>query len=124
MKHLLTLAVGAIAALALAATPSLAGTFGLFYCRGHCDKCSCCIRPDNAFTPVVCGSADGLTAQGYAPYFRTGTCGLDGCGLIGPGHHHPVGYIDDGHGSGAFGDNCGRVPFIGLPVAGGGKCCR
>ena len=67
MKHLLTLAVGATAALALAATPSLAGTFGLFYCRGHCDKCAFCIRPYNAFTPVVCGTADGLTAQGYGP---------------------------------------------------------
>jgi hypothetical protein len=54
MKRPLTLA---LLAAALLGTPAFAGTFGLFYHRGHCGSCcSLCVRPVNAFTPITCAA--------------------------------------------------------------------
>jgi hypothetical protein len=55
MKRLLLVAVLAAVACAGTATPSYAGTFGLFYCSKCCDCGALMVRPYNAFTPIACG---------------------------------------------------------------------
>lgn len=59
MKRLLLVAILGLAALfQLPGRVSASGAFGLFTCGGCCKKCGCevCIRPYNAFSPVLCGS--------------------------------------------------------------------
>jgi hypothetical protein len=58
MKRLLPLALLAALALAGSATPSFAGTFGLFYSHCCCNNCNLTLRPYNAFTPVCCGGGE------------------------------------------------------------------
>ena len=66
MNKLLLSALLGLATVALTPALSQAGTFGLFYC-GHCccSKCNFCVRPYNAFTPVVCGC---LCCDGVLPF--------------------------------------------------------
>jgi hypothetical protein len=59
--------------------PVRAGTFGLCIhrkCHGCCGGCSVCIRPYNAFTPVVSGC---LIADGCMPFSGGGANGANGC---------------------------------------------
>ncbi len=59
MKRLLLAAlVGLGAWLQIPSQVMASGAFGLFTCGGCCKKCGCevCIRPYNAFSPVLCGS--------------------------------------------------------------------
>jgi hypothetical protein len=102
MKRLIPLALLATAALAVSATPSFAGAFGLFY-WGRC--CDCCcggvnLRPVNAFTPICCGIGE-----------FSGGCGSKWCGKL------PCPW-------GSFGcDDCVRtVPFFAVPFC-KKSCC-
>jgi hypothetical protein len=59
MKRLLFVAaLGLAVLLQIPGRSSASGAFGLFTCGGCCKKCGCevCIRPYNAFSPVLCGS--------------------------------------------------------------------
>lgn len=59
MKRLLLASLlGLSALLQVPGQVSASGAFGLFTCGGCCKKCGCevCIRPYNAFSPVLCGS--------------------------------------------------------------------
>ncbi len=59
MKRLLvTSLLGLIVLLQVPGPVWACGAFGLFTCGGCCKKCGCevCIRPFNAFSPVMCGS--------------------------------------------------------------------
>jgi hypothetical protein len=74
MKKMLPAALLALVVSGLAATSSFAGALGLIphgCCFGCCCGCKVCIRPYNAFTPVVCGH---LCADGCFPF------GLSSCG--------------------------------------------
>jgi hypothetical protein len=90
MKKILTAAFLAVGLTNLSATPASAGAFGLFYhsCCCCCGGCTVCLRPYNAFTPVVSGN---LCCDGCVPFCPTGAyaggaCGPLGCGpLMGPG---------------------------------------
>jgi hypothetical protein len=94
MKRLLSLAMLATAALASSATPSFAGTFGLFYCGRWCNCCDVCIRPYNAFSPVCCGMGE-IMGGGGSKWGK-------GCGC---------------------GDDCGwRLPYFGS-ICSKGCCC-
>ena len=96
MKRLLTVAVFALLACAGMATPTLAGSFGLFFGGRHGYDGAVSIRPYNAFSPVLYGDVpgynqDGGTGQGaYGPIaYRhgcaNGNCGQGGCGQGGCG---------------------------------------
>jgi hypothetical protein len=72
MKKLLTAALFALGISALSAPHARAGAFGLFYhscCWGCCGGCNVCLRPYNAFTPVVSGN---LCCDGCVPFCPTG----------------------------------------------------
>jgi hypothetical protein len=99
MKRLFPLALLAAAALAGSATPSYAGTFGLFYCGRWFNCCNVCIRPYNAFTPV-CGGMGEIMGGGCCKW----------------GHGWPIGC------GCPCCDDCGwRIPFCGLPCM--KHCC-
>ncbi len=96
MKRLLTVAVCAILACAGMATPTLAGSFGLFYGGRHGYDGAVSIRPYNAFSPVLYGDVPGYNQDGgagqgaYGPIaYRhgcaNGNCGQGGCGQGGCG---------------------------------------
>jgi hypothetical protein len=82
MKKLLYTGLLGFAALTLMSAPVQAHTFGLFIhhrCCRCCDKCSVCIRPYNAFTPVISGN---LVADGCFPF--SGAGGNGGPGACAP----------------------------------------
>ena len=91
MKRLLTLAVFALLACAGMATPTNAGSFGLFFCGRHGYDGAVSIRPYNAFSPVLYGDVPG--------YNGDGNCGAGG---YGQGAYGPIAYC---HGCG---NNCGQ----------------
>ena len=101
MKRLLTGAVFALLACAGLATPTFAGSFGLFFCGRHCDQCAVCIRPYNAFTPVLCGDVTGYTGGGCGQ----GGCGQGGCGQ---GAYGPIGCPCGSNNCGGCGYGCGQ----------------
>jgi hypothetical protein len=88
MKKILPAALLALVATSLSATSSFAGTFGLIphgCCWGCCNSCSVCVRPYNAFSPVVSGN---LCCDGVIPFnangYGAGCCaGGAGCGAAG-----------------------------------------
>jgi hypothetical protein len=84
MKKLLTAAVLAVGLIGLSARPAPAGAFGLFYCHSCCccGGCNVCLRPYNAFTPVVCGN---LCCDGCVPFCPTGAYAGAACGPVGAG---------------------------------------
>jgi hypothetical protein len=117
MKKLFHAAILSLAVCAVWATPSPAWTFGLIVhhgCCGGCCGCGCsvCIRPYNAFTPVVSGC---LCCDGCVPFCSTsfnpgyscgpgvpcaggccdgGSCGPGGCdGPAISGALPPVGWL-------------------------------
>jgi hypothetical protein len=123
MKRLLTVAVFALLACAGLATPTFAGSFGLFSCGRHCDKCAVCIRPYNAFTPVLCGDVTGYTSGGCGQ----GGCGQGGCGQggCGQGAYGPIGCCygngncgQGGYGCGQGGYGCGQGGYGGCGAGG------
>lgn len=68
MNKLLRAGLLGLAVLTVVSVPVQARTFGLCIrhkCRSCCDGCSVCIRPYNAFTPVVSGT---LIADGCFPF--------------------------------------------------------
>ena len=89
MKRLLTVAVFALLACAGMATPTLAGSFGLFYGGRHGYDGAVSIRPYNAFSPVLYGDVPGYN-------------GSNGDGGYGQGAYGPIAYR---HGCG---NNCGQ----------------
>jgi hypothetical protein len=101
MKKMLPAALLALVACGLSATSSFAGAFGLIphgCCWGCCCGCNVCVRPYNAFSPVVSGC---LCADGCVPFSAGGPgyggpdgpgCGPWGCGGDG-------GCVDGGYGS-------------------------
>ena len=94
MKRLWTAAAFALLACAGLATPTFAGgSFGLFYCGRCCNQGAVCIRPYNAFTPVLCGDVTGYGGCGQggcspiaAPCAYGYGCGQGGCGAGGCGY--------------------------------------
>jgi hypothetical protein len=110
MKKLLTAALFALGISTLSAAPASASAFGLFYCRGCCWGCCCgcnvCLRPYNAFTPVVSGC---LCCDGCVPFCGTGGAAGGFCGPVGSGPLCSPGC-----------DGCyGQLPEVGgLPAAG------
>jgi hypothetical protein len=89
MKKLLFSAILALAAFNVSATPSFAGTFGLFPHCGCCCSCGAkfCVRQYNAFSPVCSGTiycdgimpiASGLANGGCA----NGMCGGGGASAL------------------------------------------
>jgi hypothetical protein len=82
MRNLLYSGLLGFAAVLALSVSAQAGTFGLFIhhkCCKCCDGCSVCIRPYNAFTPVVSGT---LIADGCFPFssgFNNFGCGGAGC---------------------------------------------
>jgi hypothetical protein len=98
MKRTLLYAALGLASLVMATPPVSAKAFGLFTCGMCCckSKCCVCVRPYNAFSPVMHGC---LTLDGCFPF--QGCCGA-GCGpACGP---------------------CPTLPFGGMPACGDGCC--
>jgi hypothetical protein len=85
MKKILSAALLALGISALSAQSASAGAFGLFYhncCWGCCGGCNVCLRPYNAFTPVVSGN---LCCDGCVPFCPTGAYAGGACGPVGAG---------------------------------------
>jgi hypothetical protein len=130
MKRLWNVAAFALLACAGLATPTQAGSFGLFYCGRHGSECAVCIRPYNAFTPVLCGDVGGYGGcgqggcgqGGYGPIgcpcgygCGQGGCGQGGCGYGGCG---AGGYAQGGYGYG-WGQQNGWDPRLRMMNLGG-----
>jgi hypothetical protein len=107
MKRLFSLALLVTASLAGSATPSFAGTFGLFYSRCCCSPCCC--RGYNAFTPpccCCCCCCPSPCCGGCCP----SPCGGGGC---------PTSCCSKGGlFSGLFGKGCGGASPDGIPIDG------
>jgi hypothetical protein len=91
MKKMLPAALLALVACGLSATSSFAGALGLIphgCCFGCCCGCKVCIRPYNAFTPVVCGT---LCADGCFPFSANGGGACGGMGAYGGSACGPLG---------------------------------
>lgn len=113
MKRLWTVASFALLACAGLATPTWADSFGLFYNGRHCNEGAVCIRPYNAFTPVLCGDVTGYGGCGQ------GGCGQGGCSPIAAPCAYGYGCGQGGCGQGGCGyGNCG---YGGCGVGGCGK---
>jgi hypothetical protein len=113
MKRLCALALLAAASLA-SASPAFGGTFGLFYCGGHCGHCcSYCVRPVNAFTPITCaadicgGKCGHGKCCGCAPFYGPGFG--PACGTLQCGQGCGAGYCEGGEGGFEVSGDAGSV---------------
>jgi hypothetical protein len=81
MKKLLLSAFLGLAMMALMPALSHAKTFGLFTGCGLCccSKCTFCVRPYNAFTPVCCGNITCMGCMPFAPQSNYGGFGYSDC---------------------------------------------